>query len=350
MTSLTQVSILSRKIIRYAIYTIILIVIGYYSYQIGTKIYRKYVPAPPPPPTLTFGKLPKLPFPLPENEIPKDLVFTLETPTGKLPKLPKQSAIYFMPKSISTIKSLDSAKQKATSLGFNPEGNENVPTVYDFRNNASPVSLNLNIVTGVFSIYYDLNSRPSVLENIPPDPARATALARTYLSRAKSLPGDLNGPVTTEYLKIQDGKFVAADSLSDANVTKVNLYRKNYNDLPNVAKTRNQANVWFIFSGAKAGGDQVIAAEYKYFSIDENKSGTYPIITSDAAWEKLKSGDAYFANIEAKSNGNITVRKVYLAYYDPDKYTEFYQPVVVFEGDDNFSAYVSAVSPDYIQQ
>jgi len=350
MTSLTQVSILSRKIIRYAIYTIILIVIGYYSYQIGTKIYRKYVPAPPPPPTLIFGKLPKIPFPIPENEVPKDLVFTLETATGKLPKLPKQAAIYFMPPSISTIKALDSAKQKAASLGFNPEGTENVPTVYDFRSITAPVSLNLNIVTGVFSIYFDLNSRPSVLENIPPDPTQATALAKTYLSRAKSLPGDLSGPATTEYLKIQDGKFVTASSLSDANVTKINLYRKNYNNLPNVTKTRNQANVWFMFSGAKAIGEQVIAAEYKYFSIDENKSGTYPLITAEAAWEKLKSGDAYFSNIESKSNGNITVRKVYLAYYDPDKFTEFYQPVLVFEGDDNFSAYVSAVSPDYIQQ
>jgi hypothetical protein len=324
-------------------------VIARYSYLIGTKIYRKYVPEPPPPPTLSFGKLPKLPFPIPEKDVPKDLVFTLETATGKLPKLPKQVAIYFMPKSISTIKSLDSAKQKAVSLGFNPEGTENVPTVYDFRNNLSPVSLNLNIVTGVFSIYYDINSRPSVLEDVPPDPTKATSLAKTYLKRAKSLPGDLTGPVTTEFFKIQDGKFVSANSQSDANVTKVNLYRKNYNELPNVTKTINQANIWFMFSGARAPGDQVIAAEYKYFSIDENKSGTYPILTADAAWEKLKSGDAYFTKIDEKSNGNITVRKVFLAYYDPDKYTEFYQPVVVFEGDDNFSAYVSAVAPDYIQ-
>lgn len=347
MSSLTQVSILSRKIIRYSIYTAILIVIVRYSYLIGVKIYRKYFPEPPPPPTLTFGKLSSIPFP--EKEVPTDLVFTLQTVDGKLPKLPKQQSVYFMPKSISTIKSLDSAKQKAVSLGFNPNGTELVETVYLFKHNTSPATLSLNIVTGIFSIGYDLNSKPSVLESPPPEPAVATSLAKTFLTRAKSLPGDLTGAVTNEYLKIQDGKLVTANSLSDANITKINLYRKNYNELPNVTSVANQANIWFMFTGARDPGDQVYAAEYHYFTVDENKSGTYPIKTTETAWEELKSGKAYFANVDEKSKGNIVVRKVYLAYYDPDQYTEYYQPVVVFEGDDNFVAYVPAVSSDYEQ-
>ncbi len=347
MTSLTQVSILSRKIIRYSIYTIILIIIVRYSYLIGTKIYRKYFPEPPPPPTLKFGKLSGIPFP--EKDVPKNLVFTLETVDGKLPKLPKQQTVYFMPKSISTIKSLDSAKQKATSLGFNPNGTELVETVYLFKHDSSPATLSLNIVTGIFSIGYDLNSKPSTLEGIPPDPKTATSLAKTFLTRAKSLPGDLTGPITNEYLKIQDGKLVSANSLSEANITKINFYRKNYNELPNVTSVSNQANIWFMFTGAKAQGDQVYAAEYHYFNVDENNSGTYPIKTAETAWEELKSGKAYFANIDEKSNGNIIVRKVYLAFYDPNQYTEYYQPVVVFEGDDNFAAYVPAISPEYLQ-
>lgn len=340
MSSLTQVSILSRKIIRYSIYTAIFIVIIRYSYLIGSKIYRKYFPEPPPPPTCTFRKLSEIPFP--EKEVPKDLVFTLETASGKLPKLPKQQAVYFMPKPISTIKSLDSAKQKAISLGFNPNGTELVETVYLFKHNTSPASLNLNIVTGIFSISYDLNSKPSVLEGVPPDPANASALLKSYLSRAKSLPGDLTGATTNEYLKIKDGKFIPASSLSDANITKINLFRKSYNELPNVTSIPNQANVWFMFTGAKDPGDQVVAAEYRYFAIDENKSGTYLIKTAEEALEELKSGKAYFANVDESSKGSITVRKVYLAYYDPGQYTEFYQPVIVFEGDNNFSAYVSA--------
>jgi hypothetical protein len=42
-----------------------------------------------------------------------------------------------------------------------------------------------------------------------------------------------------------------------------------------------------------------------------------------------------------------TVRKIYLAYYDAGVYTEFYQPVFVFEGDKDFVGYVPAVTTDY---
>jgi len=349
MSSLTQISILSRKIIRYTIYTIVFIVIVRYSYLIGTKIYRYYFPEPPPPPNLCFGKITKIPFPPSENEAAKDLVFTLQTANGKLPKFPTQMTVYYMPKAISTIGALDSAKQKAVSLGFNPNGTASVETVYSFTNDKAPVTLILNIVTGIFSISYDINSKPTILEGMPPDAITATALAKTYLSRAKSMPGDLTGPVVIQFEKMQDGVFVPANSQSEANVTKINLYRKNYKDYPNVTGTYNQANIWFKFTPSKTSSDQIAAAEYKYFAVDENKNCTYPTITAEQAWEKLKSGDAYFTNIDPKSNGNITVRKVYLAYYDPDKYSEFYQPVIVFEGDDNFSAYVTAVTPDNIQ-
>lgn len=251
MTSLTQVAIVSRKIIRYSIYLIIFLIIGKITLNIATKIYRRYFPEPPPPPTITFGKLPIIPFP--ESSVPENLTFELQTPDGKLPKFPKQLTVYFMPKPVSTIKSLDTAKQKAISLGFNPNGRELVETVYLFRHNSSPASLNLNIVTGIFSISYDLNSKPSVIQNIPPNPESATALAKSFLSRAMSLPVDISGPVTTEYIKIQEGRFVTTSSLSDANLTKVNLYRKNFNDLPSVTGKFKQANVWFMFSGAREG-------------------------------------------------------------------------------------------------
>jgi hypothetical protein len=348
MTSLTQVAIVSRKIIRYSIYLVIFIIIGRITINIATKIYRHYFPEPPPPPTVSFGKLPAIPFP--DSKFPENISFNLQTPDGKLPKFPKQLTVYFMPKAVSTIKSLDAAKQEAISLGFNPNGRELVETVYLFPHGSSPASLNLNIVTGIFSISYDLNSKPSVIQNIPPTPEAATALAKSFLSRARSLPDDISGPVTSEYIKILEGRFVPALSLSDANFIKVNLFRKNYNDLPAVAEKFNQANIWFMFSGAREGGDQIIAAEYHYFPLDENNNGTYPIKTPDDAWQDLKSGKAYLVNFGENEAGSIAIRKVYLAYYDAGQYTQFYQPVAVFEGDNNFKAYVPVISSDYYSQ
>ena len=45
----------------------------------------------------------------------------------------------------------------------------------------------------------------------------------------------------------------------------------------------------------------------------------------------------------------IIIRKIYLAYFEPATLTNYLQPVFVFEGDDNFVAYVSAVTDKYVK-
>ena len=41
---------------------------------------------------------------------------------------------------------------------------------------------------------------------------------------------------------------------------------------------------------------------------------------------------------------------MYLAYYDPDVHADFYQSVIVFEGDNNFTAYVPAIADQFYEQ
>jgi hypothetical protein len=36
-----------------------------------------------------------------------------------------------------------------------------------------------------------------------------------------------------------------------------------------------------------------------------------------------------------------------MAYYDPDVLSQYFQPIVVFEGDGGFVAYVPAVTAEY---
>ena len=49
-------------------------------------------------------------------------------------------------------------------------------------------------------------------------------------------------------------------------------------------------------------------------------------------------------------SGQVVIREVYLAYYDAGEQVEFYQPVIVFAGDNNFIAYVPAVTADYYEE
>lgn len=317
---------------------------------LGLGIYRKIFPAPPPAPTVKYGKLPKIEFP-PEQKR-ENLSLSVETPEGGLPTLPTQVKVFFMPKLNPNLLSLDVAKNKAGALGFNPTEQQVSQTVYKFPNKTSPSTLEMNIVTGVFSISYDLKADSSPLEKRPPAPEIAAAAARAYLSSSDLLPDDLTGTTTHEFLKLESTGLTTALSLSEANLIKINLFRKSYDNLPSLTSDPNKANVWFMISGAGQRDKQIIAAEFHYFPVDETQYSTYPIKTSNEAWDELTAkGAGFIANLgQNKSGDSIKIRRIYLAYYDAGVPIEFFEPIVVFEGDNGFIAYVPAVSPDYYGQ
>ena len=345
MTSLTKTAIITRRIIRYSVYLLVALIIGRISLGVGLKVYRNFFPEPPPPPTVGFGPLPALPFP--EKERPDNLVFSLETPEGSMPAFPDQLKVYFMPKPVQTQLNLEIATDKAVKLGFSSQASQISQTVYRFPHRKSPAVLEMNIVTGVFSISFDLGKDSSPLSRRPPPAEIAAARARAYLSSAGLLPEDLIGKTQPQFLKIEGGQFASRLSLSEADLTKVNFFRKSFDDYPPVTPKTDEANVWFIVSGANQKDKQIIAAEYHYFPVDEDRFETYPLKPAEAAWEELKTGGGYIANLGANEKGNIIIRRVYLAYYDAGVVTEFYQPVYVFEGDRGFVAYVPAVASEY---
>ena len=129
---------------------------------------------------------------------------------------------------------------------------------------------------------------------------------------------------------------------------KMNFFRKSFDDLPSVTKNPDQANVWFMVSGSTEKGKEVVAGEFHHFPVEESNNSTYPIKDAQTAWEELSQGKASIAKLGSNQNKkSITIRRIYLAYYDPPTSTDFYQPIVVFEGDSGFVAYLPAVISDY---
>jgi hypothetical protein len=349
MASLTDTSIIARKIIRYGIYAVILILIGRFFFRGAITLYRRLFPPPPPAPTVEFGKLPPLPFPDKDNP---QLTYRLETIDGQLPNLPNQTRVYFMPPATTSINAFDDAKLKAQRMGYSPEGKlvvESVPNVYVFEKTRDQSQLTMNIITGVFSVSYNIDADPNAVGGLAPNTTQATSVGNALLSGAGILTKDLvEGRQTFEFLKIESSRFVKAISQSDATLTKVNFYRKEYVEgvssvTPNFPA---ESNVWLIVSTARSGGNKVIAAEYHYYPIDEERSATYPLITAQEAWDALTQDKAYIAN-QGNNQGEVVIRNVYLAHYDAGQYTEFYQPVIVFEGDNNFTAFVPAVTGEF---
>jgi hypothetical protein len=313
----------------------------------GIGIYKKLFPAPPPAPTVKYGKLTKIPFPA--NGITAKLTYTLETADGTLPTdIPAQAKVYFMPKNSANLLSLDTAKAESSSLGFGSDGQQISDSVYKFTSSSFPTALQINIISGTFSISYNLSSDKSPLDLKPPVAEVAASEFRSFLSGADVLPADLTGPVTNDFLKLSNGQLVSALSLSESDLIKVNLFRKNYDNLPSMTGNPNQANVWAMISGSSSEGQQIVAAEYHYHAVDETQYSTYPIITPTEAFSELQNNQAFIASLgENKDGDSLKIRKVYLAYFDPDADTDYFQPIYVFEGDNGFVAYLPAVTPTY---
>lgn len=350
MTSLTRIAITARKIIRYGIFLIIFLIVGKFLLDAGSAVYKKAFPAPPPPPTVKYGKLTKVPFP--ENSPVVKLTYTLETPEGGFPtNISTQAKVYFMPKVSPNLLSLDTAKSTAQALGFGVNPQQVSDTVYLFNNPDAPTALRMNIITGTFSVSYNLAQDKSPLNNKPPIAEVAASEFRSILSSANIFPSDLTGTTNSNYLKLSNGQLVTALSLSESDVVKVNLFRKDYDNLSSVTGIPDQANVWAIVSGSGVRNQQIVAAEYHYYSVDESQFSTYPIKTPAEAFAELQANQAYIAALGLNKDGDsLKIRRMYLAYFDPGSVTEFYQPVYVFEGDNGFTAYLPAVTSNYYGQ
>lgn len=87
-----------------------------------------------------------------------------------------------------------------------------------------------------------------------------------------------------------------------------------------------------------------IALDYIFWPIDMNNFGTYPIKTPQEAFEELKNGDGFIA-VEPRTS-TVSITKVYLAYYLTEQYSNYLQPVYVFEGP-GFAAIVPAIKSEF---
>jgi hypothetical protein len=354
MTGLTQVSITARKSIRYIIYFIVFLTVGRILWGFGVTLYFKYFPPGLPPATVRFGKLTKIPFQA--NGLSAKLNFSLETPNGTFPKdISTQAKVYFMPKINPNLLALDNAKYKAKAMGFDdPNIIQESDAIYKFKNTKYPSTMEMNIVTGTFSISYDLTVDRSIIQIRPPTAEAASTAFKSYLSLAGILSSDLEaGPMIPDYLKLESGALTKVLALSEADVTKVNIFRKPFDNLPSLTNKPGRANVWGMISGQQNRDQEVVAAEYHYYPVDETQFSTYPIITPQEAFAKLQAGKEYIAQLgQYKDGDSLKIRKIYLAYFDPDVASDFYQPIYVFDSSDNdtknsFIGYVPAVNATY---
>lgn len=346
MASLTETAFYTRKIIKYLALSLSVLIIGRMFFNLISSIWRQFHPPAPPPPTVSFNKLPEIVFPLQEKT--NNLQFKLETITGSMPKLPDRAKVFFMPYLQPNLLAPDRAKNKARFMGFKTEPKIISEKIYQWiKNKDNQTKLEMNIFSGSFTYSYDWeNDKTIALEKNLPGKEASLQEARNFLQRAQIIEEDiLNGKNKIKYFQIQGGKLSPAISLSEANFVQIEMFRKDIENLPVLTSSPNKGIIDMLLSGNNNDDKKIVKVEFNYFPIKYDSWGTYPLKTANQAWQELKNGQGFIASWN-KSN-NIIIRKVYLAYFDSFKPQKFLQPIIVFEGDNNFIAYISAITDDW---
>lgn len=351
MTGLSQIAYYAQKIIKYTAIGILSFFIIKAGYSLIKNIWLYYYPPEPDPPTVSFGKLPAPNFPL-TTAVDK-LEFILETATGRFPEFNSQIKVYRYQPPQPNLLALQKAEEEISQLGFLQKPKQLSAASYQWLNNYDNLNreLEMDIYTGAFKYSYDWQTRLDPSDNLQVlDKEQAVVMAKNYLKNINRLALDLEeGRIETEYLSLKGAKMLTAPSLSEAQFTKVNFFRREIDGFPIMTADLDKGIVSFIFSGSIVSEKKIISVEYNYFPLDYENSATYPLKPISEAWSELLENEAIIINYDQTSGAKVTIRRIFLAYYDSFLPQDYLQPIYIFTGDNNFYALVSAIPYEWLK-
>ncbi len=349
--TLTNITYGGRLIVKYGLVVLLLLMVGRVTFNSFVAYWKATHPAPPPPPTVGFGKLPQLQFPERNSEeVP--LEYKLETPTGSLPEYGDRGKVYFMPKMTANLLADQKAKSIAATYGFLFEPSILSTERYRFKKSQPlETTIDINTRTLHFDLQSDFLARPELVANtVLPNNFQAVDSVKNYLKSADLLPDDVaTAAGEVLYLKSLGGELAPAVSLSDADFIQVDLNR---NPIDTVYRMYTPDGYTGVISAIISGGLQnnntIVDLQYAYNAVDYSQMHTYPLRSARTAWQLLQAGEGFIAQ---KGDADVAVvRSVSMAYYDSYDEQDYLQPIYVFENvDSGFLAFVSALDPTFVQ-
>lgn len=343
--SLTQTAYTSRNLIKYGGVGLIAFVL---LWSIGSLAVKAYKAAHPTKiaPTVKYGVLPANVFPDKEFTTKN---FTFEFTNDETPIFDDQAKVFVIYRSSTEILALEEAKEIAADFGFSEEPTKTSDGVYQFGDSGTGKTLTMDVLQGDFSLSYPYSTDESIINpDDMPTKTKAIEIAENFLDSGGKYSSDLeNGEKEVTYWKIGGGTIKSVTALSEANAIRVNFYREPIDDEYEIVSTENgEATVSILVSGSNSNDKKIIEADFKYATIDRESYSTYPIKDVDEAISELKNGN-YWPSSDISAN-DVTIRSATLAYYEPVTLTQYLQPIYVFKGDNNFVAYVTAITDKYI--
>jgi len=347
MFTLSQASYDTKEILKWGGLFIAGLVVVIVFIQMFLMVKEAIFPTPEAKPTLAFNKLdPQL---FPANVTDKKLTYKINTLTGFLPTFTDQMKVFKIKAFTPDLLSLQNAKDKVKSAGFTSAPTQISNINYEWNNTDEAgltQNIKMDIVSNNFSLTSDyLTNQALLADKTQPNEQDSIKAATNYLNKINSLPTDIDTTKTnTSFLTIQNGAFVPVASLSEANAVEVDFFQQDIDKIPIVYEKPNSSSLNFLIGP----GGEIVEAQYFYQTPSE-ESATYPVKTSAQAYQALQNGFAYIASYDGAST-TVSINNAFPAYYLSSQSQNFLMPVIVFEGSDNFIAYVPLVTDEWINK
>lgn len=348
MLTLHKATEATKTIAKWASVSIVSILILVILIRALVALKESVFPTPPPVPTVGYGKLPAIEFE--GNATNAVLDYSIDTVTGKLPAFGTTAKVHKIIHPSANLLGPQRAQDQVKKINFFGPGIPVSESVYEWTSAESlQKTLTVDINSFNFALFSDFMSNPTVLAGGSlPSQAVAENTAKTFLSNLNTFPTDIDTQKTKIALFAIDGQhLVPSTSLSNSGVIRVDFYQKDVDKLPIFYPRPPYSTMNLKVAAGERSEGEVVEAEFYHYDI-EGKSETYPIKTADQAFTQLKEGKAYIASY-AKGNTNVSIKNVYLGYYLGQSKQDYLMPVVIFEGNNNFFAYINAIADEWIE-
>ncbi len=355
MSQLTEISIVTKKLAIGFILTVIAYVVLKFLFDVSIAYWKATHPIPLYPPQMEFGKLPAPVFTHVATSS-SGLKFKLENVEG-LPIKDATSAgrVYSMPKKLPSLLAAQRAREFAAKLDFKEKEQPLSSSYYRFTDFLDKYrTFEIDINTGNFKLLYDYQNNPSVISTDSiSSKDQAIKEVKDYIQSRSLFDGSiLNGKITVTNLFYdpQTKTATAASSLSNTNLMRINFFRNDLDKKKLLSPGFSESYNFALYTPSSDAKARILQLFYAFWPISLDNFGTYPLRSSESAWQDLLDGYALVVNIgNNKPDQTFVIRHIYLAFYDSEEPQNYLQPIYVFEGDNDFVAYLPAVSSDWLE-
>ncbi|HSW87957.1 MAG TPA: hypothetical protein VLG12_02220 [Candidatus Saccharimonadales bacterium] len=304
-------------------------------------------------PTVSFGKLPPIDFPQPAKTA--SVEYVLDTLSGTFPSFPDQEPVYTITQPQPELLELQNAKALIPTGDFPTDPQALSETVYQWTSPNPPYKiLTYNILTHDFTMTSSYATDPDVIDAVSlGDTQGAISTGQSFLGGFHAYPKDIDESKTQTTLYSINGTtktLQPAISLSTAQVIQVDFFQKDLNKLPMYYPQPNHSLI-NVLVGAFQGGRTVLTANATIKAITDT-NGTYPIKSVEQAFKELQtaSPSAYIASQATPATTTVKINQMSLGYFIGQGEQTYVMPIFVFQGENGFYAYVSAVTDAWIKK